>query len=144
MKKLTLAFSLLLAFTGTVSAADLGPVKAPSPMIPAVYDWTGFYTGINAGGSWGRKCWDRNTGLGGVFLAAEGCHDASGAMGGGQFGDRWQTGPVVFGLEAQGDGGSLTGSNTSLVQPAIVNHSRLDAVGLFTGQVGFAWNNALF
>jgi len=40
------------AFMGTASAADL-PVKAP--IVSPVYNWTGFYVGVNAGFGWGRK-----------------------------------------------------------------------------------------
>ena len=67
-----------------------------------------------------------------------------GGVVGGQIGYRWQTGGWVFGLEAQGDWANLRGDNVSLLFPAFVNRSRLDAFGLFTGQVGYAWNNALF
>ena len=34
-------------------------------------------------------------------------------------------------------------SNTSIFAPADTNRSRIDAFGLFTGQIGYAWNNAL-
>jgi outer membrane immunogenic protein len=144
MKKLAFAFSLLAAVAGTASAADLSPVKAPSAVIPAVYDWSGFYTGINAGAGWNRECWDRNTRLGGTFLASEGCHTGTGPVVGGQFGYRWQMSGFVLGLEAQGDWARLSGSNTSLVGSTIGNRSRIDAIGLFSGQFGFAWNQALF
>jgi outer membrane immunogenic protein len=49
----------------------------------------------------------------------------------------------VFGLEAQGDWAGLRGSNESLFFPGLTNHSKMDAFGLFTGQVGWAWNNTL-
>jgi outer membrane immunogenic protein len=76
-------------------------------------------------------------------LAPEGCHDATGGVAGGQIGYRWQAGGWVFGLEAQGDWADLRGSNTSLAFPATNIRTRLDAFGLFTGQVGYAWNNVL-
>ena len=50
----------------------------------------------------------------------------------------------MFGLEAQGDWADLKGSNVSLFIPAWTNHSKIDAFGLFTGQVGYAWNNVLW
>jgi outer membrane immunogenic protein len=50
----------------------------------------------------------------------------------------------VFGLEAQGDWVDLNGSNVSRFIPAWTNHSKIDAFGLFTGQVGYAWNNVLW
>ena len=66
-------------------------------------------------------------------------------MAGGQIGYRWQTASWVFGIEAQGDWAGLKGSNGSLT--AIIpytNQTKIDAVGLFTGQVGYAWNNVLW
>jgi outer membrane immunogenic protein len=50
----------------------------------------------------------------------------------------------VFGLEAQGNWADFKGSNTSLFAPAFRNESKVNAFGLFTGQVGYAANNALF
>ena len=75
--------------------------------------------------------------------AAEGCHDATGAVAGGQIGYRWQAGAWVFGLEAQGDWADLKGSNVSLFVPGFHQPLQIDAFGLFTGQVGYAWNNVL-
>jgi outer membrane immunogenic protein len=111
-------------------------------MIAAVYDWSGFYIGANGGWGSSRKCWDAVNGAG-AFLANEGCHDATGGTVGGQVGYRWQTGPWVFGLEAQGNWADFKGSNASLFALGIRNESRVDAFGLFTGQVGYAVNNVL-
>ena len=66
-----------------------------------------------------------------------------GGVAGGQIGYRWQSSAWVFGLEAQGDWAGLRGSNESLVFPGFTNRSRMDAFGLFTGQIGYAWNNSL-
>ena len=41
---------------------------------------------------------------GGPAVPREGCHNATGALAGGQVGYRWQTTNWVFGLEAQGTG----------------------------------------
>ena len=115
-------------------------------MIAVVYDWSGFYIGANGGWGSSRKCWDINNNGGGVIapVAAEGCHDATGGVAGGQIGYRWQAGTWVFGLEAQGDWADLSGSNTSLFFGApFANRSKIEAFGLFTGQIGWAWNNAL-
>jgi outer membrane immunogenic protein len=113
-------------------------------MVAALYDWSGFYLGLNGGGGWSHKCWDRDTAVGGTFLAAEGCHDATGGVFGGQIGYRWQAASWVFGLEAQGDWADLKGSNISVFNPLFRNESRVDAFGLFTGQIGYAANNVLF
>src|SRR5712672_4476466 len=132
-----------LVLTAPASAADLAArpyTKAP-PMIAAIYDWSGFYIGANGGWGSSRNCWDFLPVAGGV--TPEGCHDATGGVAGGQVGYRWQSGGWVFGLEAQGDWADLRGSNTSQAFPGFINRSKIDAFGLFTGQIGYAWNNAL-
>jgi outer membrane immunogenic protein len=86
-------------------------------------------------------------GVGGVPVAvpaaAEGCHDATGGVAGGQVGFNWQTGPLVLGIEAQGDWASLSGSNVSLAFPAATNRTRIDSIFDVTGRVGYAWDAAL-
>src|ERR1700716_4668047 len=147
MKKFLLATVGLaaLGMAAPASAADLAArpyTKAP-PMVAAIYDWSGFYIGANGGWGQERRSFDAVT-VAGTFLGAEGCHTASGGVAGGQIGYRWQTGGWVFGLEAQGDWANLRGDNVSLLFPGFVNRSKMDAFGLFTGQIGYAWNNALF
>jgi outer membrane immunogenic protein len=143
MKKLLLAAAGLLALSMTsAGAADLGSrmvTKAP-PMLPVVYNWTGFYIGANGGGGWGHKCWDQTSVT--LGFVPEGCHNPNGGVAGGQIGYRWQAASWVFGLEAQGDWARLTGSNVSAI-PGLVDNTRVDTFGLFTGQVGYAFNNWL-
>jgi outer membrane immunogenic protein len=138
----------LIAFAAPAAAADLAArpyTKAP-PMIAAVYDWSGFYIGANGGWGSSRKCWDVVPVAGGALLG-EGCHDATGGVAGGQIGYRWQAASWVFGVEAQGDWADLTGSRVSqqfiLVPGDAVSRTHIRGFGLFTGQVGYAWNNAL-
>jgi outer membrane immunogenic protein len=106
-------------------------------MMAAAYDWSGFYIGINGG--WAETNDRRVSPAAALF----GDYDVNGGTLGGQIGYRWQTGPWVFGLEAQGNWADLNGSNTNLLAPGALVRSRLDAFGLFTGQVGYAWNNVL-
>ena len=152
MKKLVLAVSFFAASAVSASAADLAArpyTKAPPPVIAAAYDWSGFYIGANGGYGSSRKCWDVTSIIffGPIVPAApEGCHDATGGVAGGQIGYRWQASSWVFGLEAQGDWANLRGSNQSIsLFPifGVVNRSSIDAFGLFTGQIGYAFNNAL-
>src|SRR5258708_1556225 len=115
-------------------------------MMAAIYDWSGFYVGINGGGGSSHKCWTNTSFLGvpTVPSVSEGCHDATGGLVGGQVGYRWQASNWVFGVEAQGDWASLTGSGASLgIRIPATNQTTVDAIGLFTGQVGYAWNNIL-
>ena len=141
-----------LGMAAPASAADLGArpyTKAPPPMVQAIYDWSGFYVGINGGGGSAHKSWDfidPATGL----LIPEGSHNATGGTVGGQIGYRWQATNWVFGLEAQGNWANFRGTNISLSQFSALtgtfdnNRSRINSFGLFTGQIGYAWNNVLF
>jgi outer membrane immunogenic protein len=146
MKKVSLAITILVMSAGSAFSADLGVrpyTKAPA-MIPVVYDWSGFNIGINGGGGSARNCWDLVADVFGDLPGAEGCHNATGGTVGGQLGYRWQTGSWVWGIEGQGNWADFSGSNTSRLFAPDFNRSRLDAFGLITGQVGYAWNNALF
>ena len=155
MKKILVAFSALAMGTAAASAADLPArvyTKAPPPMVAPIYNWSGFYIGLNGGGGSAHTCWDLlsvdvvATGTE-IFNEPEGCHSATGGTVGGQIGYRWQATNFVFGVEAQGNWADFTGSNInqSLLAAGFVDdHTKLDAFGLFTGQVGWAWNNVLF
>jgi outer membrane immunogenic protein len=105
-------------------------------MIATVYDWSGFYIGINGGGGSSHASWDF------VGVGREGSHDATGGTVGGQIGYRWQSGQWVFGVEGQGNWADFSGDNTSALF-ATRNRTKIDAFGLITGQVGYAWNNVL-
>jgi outer membrane immunogenic protein len=168
--KRSLAITLLAAtFAAPAFAADMA-VKAPMPRAAAtqIYDWTGLYLGLNAGGGWSHNCWTQHgynvpvvsfngspfLGISNVNNASEGCSDASGAIVGGQIGYRHQLGSFVFGIEAQGDWADLSGSNASPVLgkvntflnnlpgrfaggASLTNTTKVDAIGMFTGQVGY-------
>lgn len=144
---LVVAAVMALGAAAPAAAADLPArtyTKAPA-MVAPIYDWSGFYIGINGGGGFSNKCWDlTDNGVAAVVPAvSEGCHDTSGATVGGQIGYRWQSAAWVFGVEAQGNWADFRGDNVSLLFPASRNQSRIDDFGLFTGQVGYAWNNTL-
>jgi outer membrane immunogenic protein len=139
-KNLLLAAVSLVALSATAPAlaADLAArpyTKAPA-MIAAVYDWSGFYIGINGGGGSSHATWDF------VGVGREGSHDATGGTVGGQVGYRMQSGQWVFGVEGQGNWADFSGDNTSALF-GTRNRTKIDAFGLITGQVGYAWNNVL-
>jgi outer membrane immunogenic protein len=149
VNKFLVAAILVAASTASAQAADLQ--ARPSTRGPAVYagyDWSGFYIGGNVGEALGRNCWSNTVFLGvpTVPSFAEGCSNAAGATLGAQIGYRWQSISWVFGLEAQGNWADLSASNPSLLLGGLTsNTSKTDAIGLFTGQVGYsgAWDNSL-
>jgi outer membrane immunogenic protein len=108
---------------GGALAADL-PVKAPPPAPVVVYNWTGWYVGLNAGGIWPNSDGVSHSAVAGPCnVAVVGCSPAApgtnagtvlaggstfntglgngaGFIGGGQFGYNWQfNGRGVLGFE---------------------------------------------
>jgi outer membrane immunogenic protein len=58
MKKLIIALTVVAAFTGSASAADLAARRyTKAPMMAPVYNWTGFYIFGGAGGG----LWDADS-----------------------------------------------------------------------------------
>jgi outer membrane immunogenic protein len=136
MKKFLLGTVGLLALGAAAPAlaADLPArtyTKAPPVVAAAVYDWSGFYIGINGG--WGQSRDRRTFDPTGALV---GSYDANGGVVGGQVGYRWQSAGWVFGLEAQGDWADIHGSTPNLLVLDNTIRSKMDAFGLFTGQVG--------
>ncbi len=106
MKRILLS-ALLVASAVPALAADL-PVKArPMPAPVVVWNWDGFYVGLNGGYSWGKSRTSVsyfNTATGAAIVPPVGSiTDASfnlnGGVFGGQIGYNWQSSNWVFGLE---------------------------------------------
>src|SRR5262245_44289970 len=107
MKKLFVATIALLALNagGSALAADLRVKARPLPPPPPVYSWTGCYIGVNGGyGIAKRHRNDLSILSGGgdptfIFIPTQ-VLGADGGFGGGQIGCNYQTGTVVWGVEA--------------------------------------------
>ena len=147
MKRVTIlaAAAIAVGAAAPAVAADL-PARAPTTytkapaIVQAAYDWSGFYIGINGGGATGKVDWTIDAGG-----PDEGSHNTTGGTFGGQIGYRWQMmGGWVFGVEAQGNWANFSGSNISLADGISTNQTKVDSFGLFTGQIGYAWDRALF
>jgi outer membrane immunogenic protein len=120
----------ITGFVGAASAADLATrpyTKAPS----AFYNWTGFYIGANGGYGWGSVS---SFGVPGGIPTN---HAPSGALAGGQIGYNWQTGPWVYGLEADGDWANIRGS-ALCPNPIASCASDTRALASFRGRLGWA------
>jgi outer membrane immunogenic protein len=117
-------------------------VKA-APVPAAIYDWTGFYIGVTAGGSVGASDHvDRGTGL----SDANG-YNITGGLGGGTIGYNWQISRFVIGFEGDGSWGSEYGSNTDLGavgNPAFLSFTKETWVATARFRVGYAVDNLLF
>jgi outer membrane immunogenic protein len=128
MRKLLLGSTALLALavSAPVMAADLpaAPVyKAPALVPLPVYDWTGFYVGVNGGYSWGKSATDYTvTG----FAPFSTSQSMNGWVFGGQAGYNWQFNRNwIFGLEAdlqatgQHGTAALPGLSTTVTIPCL-------------------------
>jgi outer membrane immunogenic protein len=103
------------------------PYRAPAVL--NVYNWTGFYLGINGGGAWGDSDWN---GLGVN-------NSPGGGLIGGTVGYNWQAigSPFVFGVE--GDAGWF-GLSDSVSCGLLVCQTKSNWLGTVRGRVGYAWD----
>jgi outer membrane immunogenic protein len=142
MKTLRLTAAALLALTAGAQAADMA-AKAPYYKVPvtAVYDWTGFYMGVNVGIGLGRDRAIHNNpvlGTDSLFLSPQG------GIGGGQIGYNWQAnspfGAIVYGVEADIQGAGLSDGRTNVGGPLLSTtyDQKIDWFGTVRGRVGLA------
>ena len=107
MKRFVLALVGWAALTGSVAAADLArPVPQPyyqAPVAAQLYNWTGFYIGVNGGGAFGRSAWDPT-----------GHFNMSGGIVGGTVGYNYQFGQAVVGVEGDIDWAGISGTTNNL------------------------------
>jgi outer membrane immunogenic protein len=158
---------------GSAFAADLPSRKAPPyfpPPPPPPPMWTGFYVGLNAGGTWSESnsihtsaynfqatpnllFGPASAGLANTWLAAGG---NGGFIGGGQIGYNWQfNNNFVVGVEAdiQGVTSSSSTAASSAILPGVGNNwtigqvatasRNLDYIGTVRGRLGWLITPAL-
>ena len=109
MKNHLAGIAIAATLLGTPAfAADMA-LKAP-PVAPA-WNWTGWYAGLNVGGSFGKA--NDSVSFGGLPLPAP-SQNLNGVIGGGQIGYNWQSGTWLFGLEADIQGSSEKSNDPAL------------------------------
>jgi outer membrane immunogenic protein len=167
-KRLLGSVALPALLAGPAMAADL-PLKAAPPP-PAVFSWTGFYAGLNAGGAWGRSDATTSISCGPVpgFLfnyicgagfgqaeanvvntAGTGSMSGSGFTGGGQIGYNLQNNNWVYGVEIDAESFHLRASrqgmaaNPGFYAAAITSSVSTDWLMTARGRVGWAHENLL-
>jgi len=112
MKKLLIAGAMLASFAAiqSASAADMA-LKAPPPP-PVVDEWTGWYIGLNLGGSWGRSATSYSD-PDPAFVPFTTSQHMDGVLGGAQIGYNMQFNKTwLAGLEADFQGTGQRGSAT--------------------------------
>ena len=120
MKRILIGIAATTALLATGAfAADLPArtyTKAPAFVAP-VYDWTGFYIGLNGGYSWGNAS---NTFTPGVLTPFSASQHMDGWVFGGQAGYNWQFNKSwVFGIEGDIDATGQDGTATLAPNTAV-------------------------
>ena len=160
MRGLGVAVIGLIALAGGAEGADLAgalPSKAPPPVAPVAYDWTGFYVGGHLGYGAGSSHWSAtqagaavpslsgsldftnaynfSSGAGSYFLGFQAGYDYMSAA-------RW-----LIGIKTDVSFPSFVGGNQTISSALIGTANYLDRVefsGDVLGRVGYAPGNWLF
>ena len=121
-------------------AADLAVRAVPVPL--PLFSWTGFYVGGQIGGATLR---DR---LVETDVCVPACIDSatgnpSGVIGGAHAGFNWQSGAIVFGIEADIEGASLSHTTIYPLSAPDTFGSSIPVQGSVRGRIGYAFNQVL-
>ncbi len=134
MKRFVLAAAAVALSIGAANAADMRgpamPAKAPAYVAP-IYNWTGFYAGLNGGGGWGHASVSGPLSTGGDF-------NTSGGLIGGTLGYNYQVGQAVFGLEGDIDWANIKGSATCAA--GVTCEAKNTWLGTARGRIGYAFD----
>jgi len=113
-----------------------GSVDPWSSSTSAPYNWSGLYLGLNAGGAFGANT--ATASGGGVSASAS--KSVPGFIGGAQIGANYQTGPVVWGLEADYDAST---QNQSLGSGVLSGSNEMPWFATLRGRLGMAFGHTL-
>jgi outer membrane immunogenic protein len=155
LRQTLLASVSAVALTTGAYAADLA-VKAPmavkAPPLNAVeaWNWTGLYIGVNGGAAWNRADFDDlGDGAGNANISPAGTRfwspNAAGGTIGGQIGYNFQSGNIVYGLEA--DLNWVDGSTSAIIgKPTfstVAASTELSWFGTVRGRLGVTFSPTL-
>ncbi len=154
MKKLVLIGVAVAVLSLPAMAADL-PRKAPAALPPPapVYNWTGFYVGVNGGWGWtNTEATVAQTGGTLDFNPATLSTRANGALFGGQLGYNYQFGSNwVLGIEGDFDGTGMSKS-AGVLYPSLLavgrndgfaGSAKIDWLATVRGRLGYTWGPSM-
>jgi outer membrane immunogenic protein len=135
---------LALGITGLSQAAQAAdmrmPMKAAPPPIVTIYNWTGFYIGVNGGYGGDRMDYDFTL----LGVPGNASLTSGGGFGGGQIGYNFQAGAWVFGIEADIQASDINGDVSVGIGPLAASAgSKIDYFGTVRGRLGYAWDRIL-
>src|SRR6202790_3816817 len=136
------AIAALVLGTTAASAADL-PLKTKALPPVAIYDWTGFYIGIEGGGSLGTS--NHEDRLDNPYTLG---YNVKGGLVGGTVGYNWQMSSFVFGLEGDLSWVSEVGTHPDdgpvVGNVAFSSSTKENWLATARARFGYAVNNLLF
>jgi outer membrane immunogenic protein len=139
MKRILLAGIALLTLSAAqpTLAADAPIYKGPAPIAAALFNWSGFYLGINGGYGWGQARLEAVSGSTGFF-------NVNGGLVGGTIGWNWQApgSAIVWGIEGDLDWTNIHGT-TPCPNPAFTCGAENSWLGTVRGRLGWAANTVL-
>jgi outer membrane immunogenic protein len=147
MRGICASIAVLAAGSGAAFAADIPMAPAPAapayyaPAPPPVYNWTGYYIGVNGG--YGFASGNTTaTVAGGPFngLSATGSGNISGGVAGGQMGFNYQINQLVVGMEGDFDWSGQSKTDSIGVLSETV---KLPWIATIRGRAGIAIDRAL-
>ncbi len=112
--------------------------RAPVFVAPPVYNWSGFYIGINGGWGFGTSNWTNSV------LGNSGDFDLSGGVAGGTVGVNWQINQFVLGVEGDIDWSNINGSTSNGLCAGVACTTKNTWLSTFRGRAGFAADRILF
>jgi outer membrane immunogenic protein len=139
MKRLFLSTILSLLGGGYALAADFPQEPPPQPVyapVVPIYNWTGFYVGINGGWGVGTAKWT------GPF--SSGSQSDSGGLIGGTLGANLQMGALVIGIEGDIDWSGIDTRGTGICSLTGACQAEQNWLGTVRGRIGYAWDCLLF
>jgi outer membrane immunogenic protein len=145
MQRMWFPLTLATVIAGTTLTATAADVRRPPPVRREVvaappiqlFDWSGFYVGINGGWGWGSSRFD----FVGSGLGTTGDFRTTGGLIGGTLGYNYQFGQAVLGLEADLDWARLRGS--APCPGGGVCQTQVGWLGTVRGRIGYAFDRFL-
>jgi outer membrane immunogenic protein len=147
----TLAFlCAALGLMGSAFAADLPPAppRAAAVYVPPplpIYNWSGFYVGVNGGWGFGNAKFSIPASPTTTFPAVSGTATDNGGVVGGTAGVNWQTGGFVFGVEGDWDYSAInTGTTLTICNVTGTCQTGNNWLATLRGRFGYAADRVLF
>ncbi len=157
-RQLAVAAAVLVASLAQASAADIARPVYKAPAMAPMFSWTGLYAGFNAGYGFANQ---NSIGTSGQLpinaaTVADGARPGSvgikpdGFIGGAQIGYNWQTGGLVYGLEADIQytdfKETVNAVTVGTAFPGTRNNvftQELEYLGTVRARIGAAWDRTL-